>query len=305
MKKECFSCVLIKENRICFVIFDQAENQVEKWESASWRGRGCRETLTHIIEELKKHGNNIIFGRVILCIPGEITQNGICQCCTELGWGKVSPEKVWKELSEVPVKVVREKNMFLLGELRKQNFKRKQSGSHRGAIFLGEKLETALLINGVFIGDQQGNYSDLGKVPIYFGNTDNKQPYSRLRQEASYAEMEIKYGKLRRKYAYMLHSISCGEDIHEIAKTAKEGNPLAGKVIDEAAEAVVRGILCFSAVIALECVFICGKENEINELLKKRILFFSEKYELKTSLYFTVPDDETEILGCIDFTLFL
>lgn len=305
MKTESFSCVLIRENELCFVIFDKSGTQLEKWEAVSWRGRGCRETLIWIIEELKIHCKERILRRVLLSIPGEVTQSGICRHCPSLGWGRVSPEKIWKENSDIPTHVVSKRNMMLLGELRKQNVKRVQTGRHRGAVFLGENLETALLINGEFIGDQHGNYSDLGKIPVRRGQINERQSWFRLREEASYTEMEKKYRKLKKEYAHVIHSTEAVNDITEIAETAEEGNPLARKVIDEAAEAVVRGITCFASVIALERVFICGKDNEINRLLKKRIRFFSEQYGLETAMYYTIPEVETEVSGCIDFTLFL
>lgn len=305
MKIKCFSCVLIRENKLCFVIFDREGKLLEKWKTVSWRGRGCRGTLVWILEELGVHCKERILLGALLSIPDEVTQDGNCRYCPILGWGKVNPEKIWKENSDIPVKVVSRRNMLLLGELRKQNMQRMQAGTHRGAVFLGENLETALLVNGEFIVDRQGNYSDLGKMPVRFGQINEKQSWSRLREEASYPEMETKYRKLKKEYDHVLHSRGDMNDIYEIAKTAKEGNPLAGKVIDEAAEAVVRGIACFTSVIALDCVFICGKDSEINEFLKKRIQFFAERYKLETMMYYTVPDEETEVMGCIDFTLFL
>lgn len=300
-----YAGALIGENNIYFVIFDHTGKQTEKWKSPSWRGRGCRDVLLHIIENLKLHSKNKKFCKVILSIPGEVNSEGICQGCTSLGWGKVNLIKIWAENSEIPVVAASRRNMLLLGEMKKQNMAGKQDGVHRGAIFLGENMETALLIDGKFIRDRQGNYSNLGKLPVYFGNLSDKQYWISLQEEVSYTEMEKKYRKLKKEYDHVLHSSGSVNDIRGIARTAEEGNPLAEKVIDEAAEAVVRGIACFTAVVALECVFICGKDSEINKLLKNRIQFLAERYELETAMYYTVPDVETEVAGCIDFTLFL
>lgn len=305
MENKYFACVLICENKIFFVISDQTGEQLKKWETVSWRGRGCREVFLHIIGELAGVCESGRIEKVVLSLPCEVTKEGISRYCPSLGWGRVNLAKLWAENCSIPIEIVMRRNMLLLGKLREQHLEIRQDGAHRGAIFLGESLETSLLIDGKFIKDRQGSYSDLGRLPVRFESAKEKQTQIRLQEEISYVEMEKKYRKLKKEYEHVLPPAGAAGDIGRIAKTAKEGNPLAGKVVDEAAEAVVRAIACFSSVITLDCVLICGCSCEINELLKERIRFFAAKYGLETTLYYTAPTLETEILGCINFALFL
>lgn len=305
MKIKYFASALIRENKIYFLIFDHTGNSVDKWEKTSWRGRGCRDVLLHIIEELKIHAKNKIICKITLSIPGEVTQDGISQYCLPLGWGRVNLAKIWKENCTIPMEAVGRRNMILLGEVRKLISDSERKDVHAGVIILGENLETALLINGRFIRDQEGNYSDLGNLPVYLRSSRKELSLIRMKEEASYEGMEAKYKRLRESYRQVLYYVDETKDVTEIVRGVKNENPLAIKVTDEAAEAIIRGIECFTSVVALKYVFICGENSEVNDFLQERIRVLSKRYKLDSTIYFSIADTETETAGCIDFTLFL
>lgn len=294
--------VMVEAERVTGGIYECSGSWLAKWEILSWKGRGCREVLECIWQSIQDAAeqNGIPIKEIVrvgISIPGEVTKNGVVLYCQELGWGKADIERIWVQISPLPVMAASRKNMILLGEYYKQE---PAVSSHLGGLYLGGKQESALIINKSFIWNRDGISSDLGNMPIYYIEPNGKIICQGINEDISYSGIIKKYEHLKKESMGILQYSGKKSDMEEIAQAQKRGEPAADKVFDEAAEMIVCSIVCITAIGCLERFIIYGTGSEADDILMRKIEICYNRLQLsrKIQLDFVRLNREVILESC-------
>lgn len=273
MKKYCIGSRIGAE-QVSFGIFEKSGHPVDFWTMDSCKGNGCKKTLSDMSASIQRKLQKIeidpqeLLG-VGVSIPGEMNRDGLLNYCVELGWGIVEIKTLMQKMIGLPVRVVNRRDAAVLGEHWTAG---RESIHHMVNILLGDKLQGGLIIHDKLIYGDGNITGDLGDMQLLTHTSKGRSEWKRLDQAASYAAIVENYKKqVMDRGAPSMFSDLDDLEIRDIQHAADSGDPLANKLLDEAAVLIAGSIANLGSVVKLDLAVIGGEGTEENKKMSRKI----------------------------------
>lgn len=290
--------VRLSPQKIQMGIYDRQSESCEFVEKENIRGVGCKENMEYLALVIQRelHTAEISFKDVRgigISLPGEVDTEGKVYYCMDMGWGIVNVKALMEKILPVSVVVGSGRNMAVLGE----QFTRKENAPENMLVFLLEsELKGSILLQHRIITGEKKNSRNIGKLPMW-KESGKYDEWNTLMENASFSEIVRKYEARCRLPVNEAQKFT----MNDIYERCKQGEALACKVFEEAADSLAMGIGIIHHVIELDLVVLGGELTELNyfmaDLVEKQYqkLGFGKTPEI----IFTKLGTKAEILGCI------
>lgn len=246
--------------------FDSCCRLVEKHELATDRTEGGSRILSDIAAYVSRFSGIRGIG---LGVPGSVANDGTVNKCVNLGWGVCNPAGILQELSGIPVVAGNDANLAALGEYSVL----KDRYSSILFITLGTGVGGGVILDGNMLNGANGAAAEIGHLPIVWDETDRCScgKVGCLEQAASAtgvvkaARRILSTGEASALSAY-------GElTAKAVFDEAKNGDHVALKVVERAADYLGRGLACAAGMVDPECIVIGGGMAAAGEFLLEKI----------------------------------
>ncbi|MGV8981030.1 ROK family glucokinase [Clostridium sp.] len=256
---------------------------VEKWEIDTRKEENGKYILGDIASQIKNKLNKKGIHRhdvvgVGVGVPGPVSSDGTVLKCVNLGWGVFNVEETLSEMLDLPVKAGNDANVAGMGEM--------WQGGGKGyknvvMVTLGTGVGVGIIIDGNVISGTHGAGGEIGHIKVVKNETEEcgcgkkgcLEQYASANGIVKQAQKLLKNDK----------SPSVLRNINEITAkaifdTAKDGDKLANKLVEELGEILGTALANVSCVCDPEVFVIGGGVSKAGMILVNVIQkYFIEK----------------------------
>lgn len=272
MGKYCFG-VDIGGTTVKIGLFSEKEELLDKWEIVTRKDEGGSLILADIAQSIadKMNEKEILKDQIIgigLGVPGPITSDGRVLKCVNLGWGIFNvAEEVTKLTGIENIKVGNDANVAALGEMWKGGGK-----GHKNMVMvtLGTGVGGGIIIGGKILAGSNGAAGEIGHITVNYEEEDR----CGCGKKGCLEQFASATGIVKEANRLLLESDKPSKlrDIQylsakEIFDNAKEGDELAGMLVEQLGRYL--GIACshIAAVVDPEAFVIGGGVSKAGEVL--------------------------------------
>ena len=271
-------------------LFSTRGNLLEKWEIPTRTQHGGEYVLPDVAQSLrdKLAEKDISFEQVEgigIGVPGPVDSDSTVHKCINLGWGVFNlKERMNQLLPEIPnVAAGNDANVATLGEL----WKGGASGYHSAVMFtLGTGVGGGVVINGQIVAGANGGAGEVGHMTVEPNETVpcNCGKYGCLEQYAS-ANGIVRMAKV------MLSQCDTPSRLRElenftakdICDLAREGEEMAGRIVDRCGEYLGRAISFVSCTTDPDVFVVGGGMSRAGAVVTNAALKYFRKYAFHVS----------------------
>ncbi|MDR0948609.1 MAG: ROK family glucokinase [Lachnospiraceae bacterium] len=263
-------------------IFDDTGDLLDKWEIPTRTQNHGNDILSDLsksvwdtIKEQKIPANQIV--GLGVGVPGAVTADGTVLHTANLGWDTFHVPSVLENLVQLPVKVANDANVAAFGEM--------WQGGGKGIrnqvmVTLGTGVGGGIIVNGSIVTGAMGAGGEIGHIHVQDGETlvCGCGNTGCLEQYASATGI----ARLAKRFLQETNEESSLKDKNPDAKAvfdaAKEGDPLANRVVLAFSEYLGKGLAIVAAVVNPEVFVISGGVSKAGEFLLQYIRPAYERY---------------------------
>ena len=271
MEKYCFG-IDVGGTTVKCALFLNDGTVVEKWEIPT-RTEDCgKEILPDIaaaiqakLEEKKIEKSEVV--GIGIGLPGPIEENGEIACAVNLHWGRKNIEKELGDLTGLAVKAGNDANVAALGEMWK--------GGGQGAknlilATLGTGVGGGIIINEKIVTGAHGAGGEIGHAAVNphetvacnCGNKGCLEQYASATGIANLAKKALEASD----EASSLREIDA-VTAKDVFDAYKEGDALAGKIVEKFAGYLGRALAVFSCVADPDVIVLGGGVSKAGQVL--------------------------------------
>jgi len=257
-------------------LFETTGSLVDKWEIPTDTREEGKNILPDIAASLqekmaeKKIGKEEIEG-IGIGLPGPVQPDGSVPLCVNLGWkNKNIPEEMGSLMEGVPVKAGNDANVAALGEMWQGGGKGNKS---LVMVTLGTGVGGGIIIDGKIVSGAHGAGGEIGHA-----NMEPEEPESCncgnhgcLEQMAS-ATGIVRLARQALKESGQDSLLRKGEvSAKAVFDAYKEGDALAGRVVERFAAYLGRALAIFACVVDPEVILLGGGVSRAGEPLVQAV----------------------------------
>ncbi len=288
-------------------IFTSEGDLVTKWEITTRKDEGGKYILSDVAasveEKLSEQGisKDDVAG-VGMGVPGPVKEDGTVVKCVNLGWGIFNCEEELKKIIGLPVKAGNDANMAALGEAWQGGGK---GYSNQVMVTLGTGVGGGIIIGGKMLSGTNGAGGEIGHICVNddetetcgCGKTGCLEQYTSatgiVRAANKMLQASDKPSKLR-----SVQYISA----KEIFDAAKEGDELAGDLVEEHGKCLGKALAAIAAVVDPEVFVIGGGVSRAGEILIEKTSKYFNQYAFhackNTKFALATLGNDAGIFGC-------
>lgn len=270
-------------------LFDLKGNLAEKWiitTRTENKGEGILEDIkVSILNKLNGVGiNRVNVEGIGFGVPGPVLKDGTVVRCVNLGWDVINVKKEFEELAGIPTKVGNDANIAALGEM--------WQGSGKGyqnivMLTLGTGVGGGIVVNGNIVPGLHGAAGEIGHIQVNdkeeaFCNCGGKGCLEQYASATAVARNASKYFEDHDTSSSVLnnHKVITAKDICD---AARNGDHIAEKILENAAEQLGKAMAHIAKVIDPEIFLIGGGMSYAGQILLEKIEKYYKKYAFHAS----------------------
>lgn len=280
MEKYCFG-VDVGGTGIKVGLFDVEGNLMNKWEFATRKtgnGKDILKDIGDFIEDKLKE-NNLTKEQILgigVGIPGPVNENGDVLELANLGLGYFNIEEEMYNLTGLKCKAGNDANVAALGEQWKGNG---MGFSNMVLVTLGTGVGGGIIYNGKIIAGSGGAAGEIGHLPVNpdevetcgCGKCGCLEQYASATGIVRLAKKALAKQELERNPRESLLAKEDEITSKLVFDLAKQGDPLALEVVDEACRYLGIGLAGIAQVVDPEAFIIGGGVSKAGDILIKHI----------------------------------
>lgn len=257
-------------------LFTKAGELKEKWEICTNRENAGAKVPQDIADTLKEKCAERGFDKeqvlgVGLGVPGPVKENGVVSHCPNLGWRDRNVNEEMSRLTGFPALAANDANVAALGEMWK--------GGGAGVknlvlVTLGTGVGGGVIVEGKIVAGAGGAGGELGHMVMDPTETDvcGCGGYGHLEQYAS-ATGIVRMAKKRLAAGQEATSLTEGKELtaKDIFDAAKEGDRVAGELVDELGKVLATALAHVAAVTDPQVFVIGGGVSKAGKILTDAI----------------------------------
>ncbi|HIZ64793.1 MAG TPA: ROK family glucokinase [Candidatus Blautia pullicola] len=272
MEKYCFG-IDVGGTTVKCALFSEDGSIVDKWEIKTRTENQGEQILPDVAKtvlakaEEKKLDKEQIVG-IGIGLPGPIEENGEIACAVNLHWGRKNIEKELGDLTGLSVKAGNDANVAALGEMWK--------GGGQGAknlilVTLGTGVGGGIIINGKILTGAHGAGGEIGHAAVnpqetVACNCGNKGCLEQYASATGIASLARKAMENSEKDS-ALRKIGRSVTAKDVFDAYKEGDSLAGQIVDEFSRYLGQALAIFTCVADPNVIVLGGGVSKAGQVL--------------------------------------
>lgn len=217
-------------------------------------------------------------------VPGPISPDGTVLKCVNLGWGIFNVEQKMEQLIGLKAKAGNDANVAALGEM--------WQGGGKGydsivMVTLGTGVGGGVIINGQILPGIHGAAGEIGHMPMCDDETDTcgcgkKGCLEQYTSANGITRVTRKYLEAHPEEVSTLRAVK-ELNSKEIFDAAKEGDPVALKMVERTGDMLGKALAMISCVVDPEAFVIGGGMSKAGAILLDSIKEHYQKYAFHAS----------------------